>query len=162
MTAAPLHHVRRSTSRTPRRLDWAFAQDVGSSTGKMLLCVICRFGNGKGTCFASISKIAATANCQEATVRKWLKVFLARGWLVELSGEGRSTRTFAIAPEGIKFDIPESAETLFTPGESDTQNPKNQNLNLSSRSPGVRQLRVQIPSELSPWEAIEFLKRKRQ
>lgn len=162
MNAPPSRHFRRKTHPTPRRLDWAFDQDVGSSAGKMILCVICRFGNSKGTCFASIPKIAAVANCQEATVRKWLKDFQARGWLVELDSAGRSTRTFAIAPDGINFDIPEAAEPSSTPGENNTENPKNQDFNLSSRSAGGRQLGAQIPVEFSAWEALEFLKGKRQ
>lgn len=158
MSATWVKSAKRKDNLSPRRLDKAFDQEVGSSTGKMILCVICRFGNETGKCFASIPKIAAQANCKEVTVRKWLKEFLVRGWLVELPSNGRCTRTFAVKLGSPNSNTPDPSKTVATPVKNDPQNPKNQNMKSSCSSLPAPQLGRSIPADLSPWEMIPFLR----
>ncbi len=148
----------RSMRSNNRPLDQAFMQTVGSATGKMILCVMFRFGNQSGFCFATIATIAREANCQEAAVRRWIKIFMGSGWLLEMPRRPRGVRSFKLNIEGddtVTGDLTESSPTTL---ETVTQNPKNQNLNSSFRSPAAQQLGEFIPLSLSPWEVVMFLR----
>lgn len=130
-------------------------QTVGSATGKMILCVMFRFGNQSGVCFATIPTIAREANCQEAAVRRWIKVFVGSGWLIEMPKRPRGVRSFKLnieADDTVTGDLTISSST--TP-ETATQNPKNQNLNLPRRNPPEGRPRGPIiPPNATTLEAI--------
>jgi hypothetical protein len=148
----------RSFPTNNRPLDQAFKQTVGSATGKMILCVMFRFGNQSGSCFATIPTIAREANCQEAAVRRWIKIFVSNGWLIETTKRPRGVRTFTLNIEGndtVTGDLTVSSSTTH---ETVTQNPKNQNLNPRRSSPLAPRLGHVIPASLSPWEVIPFLR----
>jgi hypothetical protein len=154
---APFAKAGLATRHSPYRpLDWAFEQDVGSSAGKMILCVICRLGNKTGQCFASIPKIAAAANCEEATVRKWVKDFLARGWLKERGVPGRCTRTFVIIIGDAENGTGHLAETAGSPAECVTQNPLNPESKPCRRSIAGRQHGLTIPPDATLEEVLKF------
>ena len=145
----------RSSSTNNRPLDQAFMQTVGSATGKMILCVMFRFGNTSGYCFATIATIAREANCREAAVRRWIKNFVTNGWLIEMPRRPRGIRSFRLNIEGddtVTGDLTKSSST--TP-ETVTQNPKNQYLNPPRRNPPEGRPRGPIiPPNATTLEAI--------
>lgn len=106
-----------------RLLDWAFSLKVGNATGKMILCIMARFANGSGVCFAAISTIATTADCQPAAVRSWIKKFLVLGLIEEMPKKsGYCTRRFIVNPGAIESGNHPLSVPIPTPVISGNQN----------------------------------------
>lgn len=147
--AARLHAV-------ARLLDIALDEPIRGATGKMILVVMARRANNSGKCFASIPRIAKEAGCHEPAVRTWLAKLQKDGLLQEIvCGNGRQTRCFVVFPGMIDSGLHPLSKASSTPIGTDTQNPKNQNLN-PRRSSVEPQRRVPSFREgASPWEAMK-------
>ncbi|MBD8737256.1 helix-turn-helix domain-containing protein [Sphingomonas sp. CFBP 13706] len=139
-----------------RLLDIALDEPIRGATGKMILVVMARRANNSGKCYASIPRIAKEAGCHEPAVRTWLSKFQEEGLLLEIiNGNGRQTRCFVVFPGMIDSGLHPLSKASSTPSGSDTQNPKNQNLNPRRSSVEPQRRIPSFREGASPWEAMK-------
>lgn len=116
-----------------RRLDWAFAQQDCDSTSKLLLICMAKVGNGRGTCYMRVSRLAEMMCASVKTVHRAIRRLQSAGLIFEVRPKGvirRRTKTYSFACDGVPGPREQVVPSLrdkssLGRGQNDRQNLKN-------------------------------------
>lgn len=111
-----------------KAIKWAFAQKVGSSTGKAVLVALADYANDEGYCWPSFATLAAKTELTRRAVIAWIEKLEAGGLIVRESCHrqegGHTSNRYQLLVNSIQPRVNESHPseciTFTGPGESDS------------------------------------------
>lgn len=96
---------------------WAWDQDVGHPTRKLVLVALADHANGDGECWPTISRISEFAECSPRTVRRHIDALCDAGFVRKGERRTRSDGTFGSR----NYVLPIDAETEVSSGHTRPQ-----------------------------------------